>query len=151
MNELIAPPLELVAPDEWTIAAMRALDGLMAAQPQVEARVDHLLHAGMYARTCFLPADVLASGTVLRRATVLVIHGDVTIFTGADSARLTGFHVLPGLRGRKALFKTHAETQMTMVLPSAAQSVDEAELDITDEPHLLAKLPGNVTITGQKS
>lgn len=151
MNDLAERAPQLVAPDAPTLAAMRDLDVLMAAQPQIEARVDHLLHAGMYARTCFLPAGVLASGTVLRRATVLVIHGDVTIFTGNDSARLTGFHVLPGLRGRKALFRTHAETQMTMVLPSDAQSVDEAELDITDEPHLLAKLPGNVTITGQKS
>lgn len=151
MNELLAPLLELAAPDAQTLGAMRDLDALMRAAPQVEARVDHLLHAGMYARTCFLPADVLASGTVLRRATVLVINGDVTIFTGNDSARLTGFHVLPGLRGRKALFRTHAETQMTMVLPSDAQSVDEAEHEITDEPHLLARLPGNITITGQKS
>lgn len=151
MNDIAERTPELVAPDDRTLAAMRDLDALMAAQPQVEVRVDHLLHAGMYARTCFLPADVLASGTVLRRATVLVIHGDVTIFTGTDSARLTGFHVLPGLRGRKALFKTHAETQMTMVLPSAAQSVDEAELDITDEPQLLAKLLGNITITGETS
>lgn len=151
MNDIAERTPELVAPDDRTLAAMRDLDARMAAQPQVEVRIDHLLHAGMYARTCFLPADVLASGTVLRRATVLVVNGDVTIFTGNDSARLTGFHVLPGLRGRKALFRTHAETQMTMVLPSDAQSVDEAELDITDEPHLLAKLPGNVTITGQKS
>jgi hypothetical protein len=151
MNDLVAPPLELVAPDAQTLAALRDLDALMLEQPQIEARVDHLLHAGMYARTCFLPAGVLASGTVLRRATVLVLHGDVTIFTGNDSARLTGFHVLPGLRGRKALFRTHAETQMTMVLPSDAQSVDEAEHEMTDEPHLLAKLPGGTTITGQKS
>lgn len=147
MNELVEPALELVAPDAQTLVALRDLDALMRTQPQIEVRVDHLLHAGMYARTCFLPAHVLASGTVLRRATVLVISGDVTIFTGNDSARLTGFHVLPGLRGRKALFKTHAETQMTMVLPSDAQSVEEAEHEITDEPQLLAKLPGNVLIT----
>lgn len=151
MGELVAPSLELAAPDAPTLAAMRDLDALLAEHPQVEARVDHLLHAGMYARTCFMPAGVFASGTVLRRATILVINGDVTIFTGTESARLTGFHVLPGLRGRKALFRTHAETQMTMVLPSTAQSVDEAERDMTDEPHLLAKLPGNTTITGQTS
>ncbi|MFM0261868.1 hypothetical protein [Paraburkholderia sediminicola] len=151
MNAITERGPELVAPDEQTLVALRDLDALMLAQPQVEIRLDHLLHAGLYARTCHLPADVLASGAVLRRATVLVISGDVTIFTGNDSARLKGFHVLPGLRGRKALFRTHAETQMTMVLPSDAQSVSEAELEITDEPQSLAKLPGNITITGQKS
>lgn len=151
MNDIATASPTLAAPDAQTLVSLRDLDAMMRAQPQAEARVDHLLHAGMYARTCFVPAEVLASGTVLRRATVLVINGDVTIFTGNDSVRLTGFHVLPGLRGRKALFRTHAETQMTMVFPSDAQSVDEAEHEMTDEPHLLAKLPGTITITGQKS
>lgn len=152
MNDLAthSPVPALVAPDTQTLAALRDLDALMREMPQTEVRVDHLLHAGMYARTCHLPAGVIASGVVLSRSTVLVISGDVTIFTGNDSARLTGFHVLPGLRGRKALFRTHAETHMAMVLPSDAQSVAEAELEITDEPQLLAKLPGDVLITKEK-
>jgi hypothetical protein len=58
--------------------------------------------------------------------------------------------VLPGSAGRKQLFRTHAETHMTMVLPSSAVSVDEAEHEFTDEPELLMWTPGHVTITGER-
>lgn len=122
----------------------------MFALPQAEIVIDHLIHGGMYARTAHVPADTIVSGALLRRATVLVLQGDVSVFTGVDSVRLTGFHVLPGNAGRKQLFRTHTETHMTMVLPSTAQSVDEAEHDFTDEPELLMKSAGRITITGEK-
>jgi hypothetical protein len=147
VNDIAERALSLVAPDRATLDTLRDIDAGLRELPQIEVTIDHLIHGGMYGRTAHLPAGVVASGTVLRRATVLVLHGDVTMFTGTEAVRLTGFHVLPGLRGRKALFRTHAETHMTMVLPSDAQSVDEAEADMTDETALLAKAPGNVTIT----
>lgn len=149
MNPLTVASPALVAPDARTLAALRDLDTAMRQYPQAEITVDHLIHGGMYARTAHVPADTLVSGALLRRATVLVLHGDVTVFTGAESVRLTGYHVLPGSAGRKQLFRTHAETVMTMVLPSAALCVEEAEHEFTDEPELLMKAPGRVTITGE--
>lgn len=150
MNDIVAAfSGALVPPPAETLDALRELDAAMLAQPQAAISIDHLIHGGMYARTAHVPADTLVSGVVLRRATVLVIQGDVTVFTGTDSVRLTGFHVLPGSAGRKQLFRTHTETHMTMLLPSSAQSVDEAEHDFTDEPELLMWTPGRVTITGE--
>lgn len=150
MNEITTPSPALVAPDSQTLRFLRSVDETLLALPKADITIDHLIHGGMYARTARVPADTLVSGVLLRRATVLVLHGDVTVFTGTESVRLTGFHVLPGSAGRKQLFRTHAETHMTMALPSAAQSVGEAEHDFTDEPELLMWTPGRVTITGER-
>jgi hypothetical protein len=149
MNALTDRSPALVEPDAQTLVCLRDLDVSLLALPQVEMTIDHLLHGGMYVRTAHIPADTLVSGVQLSRATVLVISGDVTIFTGTDSVRLIGFHVLPGSAGRKQLFRTHAETHLAMVLPSHAQSVDEAECEFTNDADLLMKLPGRVTITGE--
>lgn len=151
MNDLAEVLPALVAADASTLTVLRSLDAHMLVLPQTEIQIDHLIHGGMYARTARVPAETVVSGAMLSRATVLVINGDVSVFTGMDSVRLTGFHVLPGSAGRKQLFRTHTETQLTMVLPSDADSVAQAEGDFTDEPELLAKLPGRVTITGEKS
>jgi hypothetical protein len=151
MNALTTVSPALVEPDPQTLVALRNLDSAMLAQPQAEIRIDHLIHGGMYARTAHVVAGTMVSGVVLSRATVLILAGDVTVFTGTQSVRLTGFHVLPGSAGRKQLFLTHADTHMTMVLPSTAQSVDEAEHDFTDEPELLMWTPGCVTITGERA
>ncbi|MGF6738493.1 hypothetical protein [Paraburkholderia atlantica] len=151
MNELTAPSPALVAPAPQMLDALRGIDAALLTQAQVEISIDHLIHGGMYARTAHIPADTVVSGAVLSRATVLVIQGDVSVFTGADAVRLTGFHVLPGSAGRKQLFRTHAETHLTMVLPSSAESVDEAEHEFTSEADLLMKSPGRITITGEKA
>jgi hypothetical protein len=150
MNELTTIAA-LVAPDAQTLVALRDLDTAMLAHPQAEISIDHLLHGGMYARTAHVPAGTVVSGVVMARATVLVLQGDVTVFTGATSVRLTGFNVLPGSAGRKQIFRTHSDVHMTMLLPSNAQSVFEAEHDFTDEPELLMWTPGHVTITGEKA
>ena len=151
MNALIDALPALVEPDPQTLIALRSLDSALLTQPQIEIPIDHLIHGGMYARTARIPADTVVSGVVISHATVLVLHGDVTVFTGTDCVRLTGFHVLPGSAGRKQLFRTHAETHMTMVLPSAAQSVDEAEHEFTNEQHLLMRSAGRISITGEKA
>ncbi|SEB24781.1 hypothetical protein [Paraburkholderia sartisoli] len=151
MNAVAERSPALVAPDAQTLSRLRDLDAAMLALPQTEIAIDHLIHGGMYARTAHVPADQLVSGALLHRATVLVISGDVTVFTGTDAVRLTGFHILPGSAGRKQLFRTHTETHMTMVLRSDAQSVDEAEHEFTSEPELLMKSAGSVTITGEKA
>lgn len=150
MNDLATVSPALVAPDAQTLVALRDLDTRMLAMPRAAITIDHLIHGGMYARTAHVPADTLVSGVVLDRATVLVLQGDVTVFMGTESARLTGFNVLPGSAGRKQLFLAHSETHMTMVLPCAAQSVSEAEHEFTSESELLMWAPGRVTITGEK-
>lgn len=149
MTALAEGATALIAPDPKTLAALCDLDAQMLGLPQAEIRIDHLLHGGMYTRTAYVPAHTVVSGAVMRRATVLVINGDVTVFTGTDTVRLIGFHVLPGSAGRKQLFRAHTDTQLAMTFPTTAQTVEEAEREFTSEPELLMKSAGRVMITGE--
>jgi hypothetical protein len=66
--------------------------------------------------------------------------------------RLTGYHVLPASGRRKQAYVAHADTWLTMVFATAAQSVEEAEDEFTAEAHkLMSRQPGHantVIVTG---
>lgn len=152
MNQITSPIQSLPAMSPEAVTAVRGLEALsMSIGGQVPICTDHLIHGGMYTRTICIPAGVVLTGALLKVPTVLVLHGDVTAFTGTDEVRLTGFHVLPGSAGRKSAFIAHADTHMTMVFPSGAQTVEAAEEEFTDEAHLLISRTGEnrITITGE--
>lgn len=133
------------------LQAVRHFEALNGQQPQVDIPTDHLLHAGMYARTICIPANVVMTGALIKRATILIVHGDCSVFTGEHVRRLTGYCVLQGCAGRKQIFRTYTETHMTMLFPTRATTVEQAEEEFTDEAHrLLSRRSGNVeTITGE--
>lgn len=128
---MVQPHLPAMTGD--ALDKVRALESEMAQHPQVEMPTQHLLHAGLYARTICIPAGVLLSGALIKRATVLVIQGDCTVFIGDETLRLDGYHVLPASAGRKQVFWAHADTHVTMLFPTDAQSVDQSEREFTDE------------------
>lgn len=116
-----------------SIQRVRDLEAHTAAMPQVEIPTDHVLHAGMYARTIRIPAGVLLTGAHVTRPTTLVISGDVTVFVGGEWVRLAGYQVVPAAAGRKQVFFAHEDTMVTMLFPTAAATVEEAENEFTDE------------------
>lgn len=120
------------------IQAVRALESAILASPQVRVPIEHSLHAGVYARTARIPAGVVVSGAEIKVATVLVLSGDATVYTGDGEIRLTGYHVIEADAGRKSAFLAHADTALTMLFASRARSVDEAEREFTDEFDALA-------------
>jgi hypothetical protein len=143
----------LPAMTDQAVAAVREMEARQMRMEQVPIRTDHLIHGGMYARTICLPAGAALTGALLKVATVLIVHGDCTVFTGDGELYLRGFNVLPGSAGRKTAFIAHSDTHMTMVFPSDAKSVAQAEDQFTDEPHLLMSRRDSsgdtVTITGE--
>lgn len=120
------------------IQAVRALESALLASPQVHMPIEHSLHAGLYARTARIPAGVVVTGAEIKLATVLVLSGDATVYTGDGEIRLTGYHVIEASAGRKSAFLAHADTALTMLFASQARSVDEAEREFTDECDALA-------------
>jgi len=100
--------------------------------------IEHSLHAGLYARTARIPAGVVVTGAEIKLATVLVLSGDATVYTGDGEIRLTGYHVIEASAGRKSAFLAHADTALTMLFASQARSVDEAEREFTNEFDALA-------------
>jgi hypothetical protein len=149
MNELAIPAMRPAA-----IARVAALEAHSALRPQVEIATHHVLHGGVYARTILMPAGTLLTGALVDIATTLIVSGDCTVAVGDGAAeRLAGYHVLAASARRKQAFLAHADTHLTMMFATAAESVEEAEDEFTAEAHkLMSRQPGHantIVITGQ--
>lgn len=147
---LSAPRFPAMQADD--IDKVRRLETHMMQLPQVDIQTEHLIHGGMYARTIHIPAGVVLTGALIKLATVLVVSGHCTVFIGDNSLELIGHQVVPASAGRKQVFLAHADTSLTMLFPSSAKTVAEAEAEFTDEvDRLLSRKQGvgSVTITGE--
>jgi GNAT superfamily N-acetyltransferase len=151
--------MNLVPKPEFAIAPMtaaavdkvRALERQNAQLEQVPIATAHLIHAGLYARSIMLPAGVVLTGALIKRATVLILDGDVTLNMGETVIRLSGYYVVPASAHRKQVFLAHADTHMTMLFPTIAKDVRTVEGELTDEADLLFSRNGEnfITITGE--
>ena len=142
MNDLV--PFEPVPVDGGTTAhlpvmgqsevdSVRQLEEAAMLMPQVHIPTDHVFHAGMYARTIMIPAGVALTGAQIKIPTVLIISGDTLVYGENGATRYTGYHVALGQRGRKQAFYALQDTWLTMLFPTGATTVDEAEREFTDE------------------
>lgn len=133
------------------INRLRVFEALSLEREQVPITTHHLLHAGMYHRTIMIPADVVLTGALIKRATTLTIHGDATVATGGKPMRITGYQVIPASAHRKQAFIAHADTWLTMAFPTQAKTVEEAEAEFTDEAERLFSRHGEniINITGE--
>lgn len=131
------------------IERARAIEAVAKQLPQVPVTLDHVLHGGMYARTVRIPAGVMLTGALIKIPTVLVFSGHATVYVGDGTAEVDGYQVIPAAAGRKQVFIAHEDTDLTMLFPTSAQSVEEAEREFTDEWRaLLRSARDTVTITG---
>jgi len=121
------------AMDEAAIDNVRQLTAAMAELPQVPIRTEHILHAGLYARTVFVPAGVIITGVLIKIPTLLIVHGDAMVYIGGASLRLEGYNVVPAAAGRRQVFVAESDLHLTMLFASDAASVDQAERQFTDE------------------
>jgi hypothetical protein len=147
----LAPSLPAMT-DE-AVNNVRALEAISRQFEQKPIATYHLIHAGLYARTITIPAGTLLTGALIKRATILILSGDATVSTGADSLRLAGYHVLPASAHRKQVFLAHTDTQLTMLFPTKTTDICIAEDEFTDEADLLFSRHGeniiNVTYEGE--
>lgn len=139
MSDLATLPAAVLTPaSPVMLDKLAQANDLIRACPQVEIVTEHLLHGGMYARTIRRGPGVVAVGSLILRATVLIVHGNCTLLTGDRRIDLTGYNVLPGLAGRKQLSLTHGDVEMTMIFPTSAKTIEEAENEIFAEADQLA-------------
>jgi predicted SpoU family rRNA methylase len=119
--------------------------------PQTMLHTQHVFHAGMYARTIDLVPDQIITGALIKRATLVIVGGTVDVFVGSQVLHLVGYNLLPASAGRKQVFRAHTAATITMVFPSQALSVEEAEQEFTDEYERLASHAGTneVVRTGE--
>lgn len=150
----------IVAGNTLPAATPKALENILAlesevmAMPQLHFQTEHLLHAGMYARTVRLAPGTLIVGALIKIPTVLVVHGRARVFAGERWYKIEDYQVLPASAGRKQIFVALSTVEITMLFPSHASSVAEAEAEFTDETEkLVSRHDGAddiVVITGVK-
>lgn len=155
MSDIIVAAGALPTMHVEDVARVQALEQEAAKLPQVEIETQHLLHAGMYARTVMIPAGVMITGALIKRATTLIVAGCTTVYVGGKTIDLNGYHVLPGGAGRKQVFLAHADTWLTMIFPTTATTVEDAEAEFTDETDKLISRRADgrnlTTVTGGAS
>ena len=148
----LVPSMALAAMTPEMLDRVVRLQDVLLRADQVDIQTEHMIHAGMYARTVRVPAGVAFTGALIKRATLLIIHGKCNVLLNDGVALVDGYAVLAGGAGRKQAFVTLSDIEMTMLFPTAAKSVEEAEAEFTDEADmLLSRRQSNetVTITGE--
>ena len=127
-------------------------DGLLTFE-QIPIATEHLVHGGMYVRTIRLQPGTVMIGSLIKLATVLIVNGATSVLIGDDRVELEGYNVIPGCAGRKQLFLTRGEVEMTMIFPTKAKTVEEAEDEVFAEADLLMSRRDSsndtITITGE--
>lgn len=129
------------------------LQAVTIDMPQSDIATQHIIHGGMYARTITIPAGVLLTGSLIKLATMLIFNGHAIVYTGDDqSITLVGYNVIAASAGRKQVFMAIQDTELTMIFPTDAKTVEEAEMQFTDDYELLlSRRQGNdsIIITGE--
>jgi hypothetical protein len=151
MSALVHPAPSLPAMSPQAIERIRDLESWSLARAQTVMTTHHLIHGGMYARTIRIPAGVLLTGAEIKLATLVVFNGHAKVATDGEVLELQGYHVLAASKGRKQAFIALADTDLTMVFPTRATTVEEAEDQFTDEASRLfsRSMPNVVVITGE--
>ena len=129
--------MEIEQHKQVSLAQARAFEEVFRQLPQIEIETSHVIHGSMYARTIFIPAGTVLTGVLTKADNICIVHGDISVTTDAGVVRLTGYNVLPATKGYKRVGQAHADTYWTMLIHTDAQTVEDAEHDLTDETGLL--------------
>lgn len=103
-------------------------------------RMNHIFHAGCYARTLFVPKGVIFASDCIKIETVLIVSGDA-VFTDTEKAfRIQGYGVLTGAPMRQSIVRTLEDTYFTMVFATKAKTQEEAEAEFALHPDQLLSI-----------
>jgi hypothetical protein len=124
--------------DVAAVDNVRRLEAASMQQPQVHIPTQHTLHAGLYARTVLVKAGVLITGALIKIPTVLIVSGRAIMYGRDGGVEVSGYAVFSAEAGRKQAFLAVDDTYLTMVFPTSATTVEDAEAEFTDEVDMLA-------------
>lgn len=153
MHNLIATDNIIPSMSEMAINSVRQLEFYTLKAPQTEIPTSHIFHAGVYARTIVIPKDVILTGALIKRSTLLVMSGDVVVYIGDEAKEMIGNHVFAASANRKQAFVARTDTYLTMIFATDAMTVDDAEEEFTDEFERLSSRSAHaintIIITGE--
>ena len=85
-----------------------------------------------------VPANHVIVGVLIKVPTQVIVAGAARVLVGDKFQSISGYNVMPGQSGRKAIFIAITDIYITMIFKTDAQTVDEAEAEFTDEIDMLA-------------
>ena len=135
---------------EENIEKVRIAEEIIRGHAQIEFCTEHVFHAGMYARTVRIAPHVVFTSVLIKRPTLLVTRGSYEMLAGDRWVAVDGYNVLQASAGRKQIYRTITEVEMTMIFPTKATNVADVESEFTDETESLLsrKLENDIVITG---
>lgn len=153
MNALVTTDNHIPPMSDAAIDSVKQLEDVALSCPQLPATTQHIIHGGMYARTVLVPKGAMLTGALIEVPTILIVNGHAEVFIGEESVIVEGYHCFAAATGRKQAFIALEDTYLTMIFPTSAKTVEEAEDWFTDEAHLLfSRKPDAhniITITGE--
>ena len=141
------PPTLVEVLDKLNLAQEKLLSA-----DQVPIKTDHVIHGGLYSRTITMPPDVVLIGALIKVPTIVITVGSALVLSGSDWATIDGYQVLPASAKRKQVFISRGPLIITMIFPTSAKTVEDAEAEFTNECELLLSRRqdlNTVTITGE--
>ena len=85
---------------------------------------------------------------------MVITVGSASVLVGKEWMDVEGYRVLPASANRKQAFRSRGAFIITMLFPTDAKTVEEAEREFTDEFELLLSHRqdlNTVTITGEEA
>ncbi len=80
-----------------------------------------------------MPAGMAFTSVLIKIPTLLVVNGECWVLSGDKWGHINGYAVLPASAHRIQAYVTIEKTEITMIFPSNAKTVEEAEAEFTDE------------------
>lgn len=152
MSTALQGGISLPPADASTLAQLEQAHNEILKFEQIPVHTEHILHGGMYSRTIRLQPETRMVGSLITKATLLIVSGSCSILAGYRRVELEGYNVLAGCPGRKQLFITHTAVEMTMIFATQAKTVEAAENEVFGEADMLMSRKDasgdTITITG---
>lgn len=121
------------------------LEAALMDLPQRDLQTTNVVHAGMCARTIFIPAGTVLTGAMTNCDNICVVSGDISVTTDDGVQRFTGYNVLPASKGKKRAGVTYADTWWTTVHVTELTDILAIEHEMTDEAALLQTQRAGIT------
>jgi hypothetical protein len=132
MNDLILSVLP-PTPPEIAEKIRNATEKIKPSEHTFQAQMEHVLHAGTYARTARVGAGMAFTSVLIRIPTLVIVHGHCCVVSGDKWRMLDGYNVLQAAAGRIQAYVTLGETEITMIFATEATTIEQAEAEFTDE------------------
>lgn len=136
-NTLITTETSLSPTSPEVLAILGETQLSMMREPQAAIQTDHVFHAGMYSRTITMPPFTKLIGALIKIPTLVITVGDGAVYVDGQWKAVRGYQVIPGCAGRKQAFFSVGPLLITMIFPTQAKTVEDAEREFTEEYELL--------------